>query len=306
MDLLLGVGVLCALTTITALLLARGAEQVQRSPFRRLLALVGAGDGPSAAAEVDASKPQIQLPFGRALERMVQRLSPAENRRRLQRRLEAAGMAERVTPVTFLAMRAVAAAAAPVVGFLVYTFMPEDSPYRIPAAIVVGLLIAGLPDIHLHDQTQKRQALLRKAMPDLLDLLVMSVEAGLGFDAAVAHTLKKMDGPLTDEMKRMLRDMQLGLSRGDALRALSIRCQTREVTSFAGAIIQAEQLGGSMAAALRIQSRAMRTRYSQLLREKAGKLPIKMLIPLVMFIFPAIFVILLGPGILKMIDAFSK
>src|SRR5439155_22304528 len=140
-------------------------------------------------------------------------------------------------------------------------------------------------------------------LPDILDLLIVSVEAGLGFDDAIDKVVEKMKGPFPDELRRVLQEMQLGKKRVEALRDMAARIEVSEVSTFVAAIYQADQLGVSMARVLHVQAETMRVARSQRIREMAAKLPVKMLFPLVFFIFPAIFVIIIGPGVISIMKA---
>jgi tight adherence protein C len=144
------------------------------------------------------------------------------------------------------------------------------------------------------------------ALPDNLDLLTVSVEAGLGFDQALLKLVEKTQGPLTDEFKRVLQEMRIGKTRRDALREMSVRAGVEDLQTFVVAIIQADQLGVGIGKVLRIQSQQLRERRRLKAEERAQKAPVKMLIPMVVFIFPCLFIILLGPGVLQLIDNFAK
>jgi tight adherence protein C len=137
-----------------------------------------------------------------------------------------------------------------------------------------------------------------------LDLLIVSVEAGLGFDGAMARVVEKMKGPFPQELCRVLQEMQVGKARIPALKDMATRVQVSEVSTFVAAIYQADQLGVSMAKVLHVQADTMRVARSQRIREMAAKLPVKMLFPLVFFIFPAIFVIIIGPGVISIMRQF--
>lgn len=178
----------------------------------------------------------------------------------------------------------------------------------------MGLVNAGVAlilAIMMPDFVLKRLAVSRKqkiiaALPDGLDLLTVSVEAGLGFDQALLKMTEKTKGPLTEEFKRVLNEMKIGKTRRDALRELSIRTGAEDIQTFTAAIIQADQLGVGIGNVLRIQSKQLRERRRLKAEEKAQKAPVKMLIPMIIFIFPSLFIILLGPGTLQLIDNFVK
>ena len=172
----------------------------------------------------------------------------------------------------------------------------------VKAAVAVLDLVIGLalPEAWLQGQIGERQAGIRKALPDTLDLLVVSVEAGVGFDGAVAQVAEKQRGPLADELRRVQQEMRLGRTRAEALRDMATRVEVAELSRFVAAITQADRLGTGVAGVLRAQSDAARTLRMQRIREAAAKLPTKMLFPLVLFIFPGLFVVLLGPGLINL------
>ena len=147
---------------------------------------------------------------------------------------------------------------------------------------------------------------MERALPDVLDLLTVSVEAGLGFDGALHKVSEKMKGALVEECSRLLNEMRVGVPRRNALVAMADRCNLPDISIFTTSLIQADQLGVSISNVLRVQSAAMREKRKQRAQEAAMKAPVKMLLPLVLFIFPTIFVILLGPAILQIIDTFAN
>jgi tight adherence protein C len=157
-----------------------------------------------------------------------------------------------------------------------------------------------LPEMLLQSRIRRRQDSVRKAMPDALDLLTICVEAGLGFDGALAKVNEKWDNELSLEFGRVLREVQLGKLRREALQNMSERVGIAEMTSFVAAIVQSEQLGVSMAKVLRIQADQMRIKRRQLAEEKAQQAPIKMLIPMGLLIFPSLMIILLGPAAVQL------
>ncbi|HEY3210218.1 MAG TPA: type II secretion system F family protein [Actinomycetota bacterium] len=161
-----------------------------------------------------------------------------------------------------------------------------------------------LPGAGLGQRAINRQDTIRRALPDTMDLLTISVEAGLGFDAAVSHVRKNVPGPLSDELGRMLQEMQLGVARIDALRSLADRTDVDELNAFVLAMIQADIFGVSIAKVLRGQAKELRTKRRQLAEEKAMKVPVKLLFPLIFCILPAMFVVVVGPGIIRLIRTF--
>jgi len=158
------------------------------------------------------------------------------------------------------------------------------------------------PILSLNSRIRKRQESILKALPDALDLLVICVEAGLGFDMAMGRVYEKWDNELAIEFGRVLREIQLGKLRREALKDMANRMDVPDVNSFTAAIIQADQLGVSMAQILRVQADQMRTKRRQRAQEKAQQAPVKMMIPMVLLIFPSIWIVLLGPAALKIKD----
>lgn len=163
-----------------------------------------------------------------------------------------------------------------------------------------------LPLLMLSKRLTARKKKIQKDLPEVLDLLTVSIEAGLGFDGALSKLAEKMKGALVDEFSRMLQEMRIGVARRDALHSLGRRCDVADLSLFTTALIQADQLGVSIGNVLRIQSASIREKRRQRAQEQALKAPVKMLIPLVVFIFPTLFVILLGPAAIQIYTSFSK
>ncbi|RMH59641.1 MAG: type II secretion system F family protein [Candidatus Hydrogenedentota bacterium] len=165
-------------------------------------------------------------------------------------------------------------------------------------AVAAGMSFVA-PQFWLARQVTVRRKKMRKQLPDMLDLLTVSVEAGLGFDQALQKVVERMEGPLPEEFDRMLQEVKIGKARKDALKSMSARCQVSELDTLISAVIQADALGVSIGQILRIQSDQLRTKRRQMVEEMAQKLPIKMLFPMIFFIFPTIFIVTLGPIGLK-------
>ena len=178
----------------------------------------------------------------------------------------------------------------------------------LPSGAMMGLLLTVggafvgfvLPDFVLSAKARARREAVRAQLPDALDLLAVSVEAGLGFDGAISKLAEHMDGPLTEEFNLALGEMRIGEGRQEALKKMAERVDTPEITSFTRAIIQADQLGISLGRILRVQAADTRLKRQAAAEEKAMKAPIKMLFPLVLFIFPAMFIVILGPALLNL------
>jgi tight adherence protein C len=155
-------------------------------------------------------------------------------------------------------------------------------------------------------RASSRQKEIRKAMPDTMDLLTISVEAGLGFDAALAQVVKNVPGPLSEEISRMLQEMQIGVSRVEALRHLNDRTEVPELDGFVLSMIQADKYGIGVAKVLRAQSTELRQKRRQRAEEKAQKVPMKLLFPMIFLVLPAMFIVILGPGAIKVWDTFFQ
>jgi tight adherence protein C len=221
------------------------------------------------------------------------RLSPAGVAHGLQRRLDLAGNPPTWTPDRVLAAKGLALLVGAGLGGLL--------GLRSAGWLIAGLAIGAafgffLPDLLLLNAGQKRQTLVRRALPDALDMLTVCVEAGLGFDAALAQVARNTTGPLAQECARVLQEMQIGKSRNEALRALTDRTTVPELRAFVSALAQAGELGVPVASVLREQAREMRLRRRQRAEEQAQKVPVKILFPLITCLFPAMFVIIIGPG----------
>lgn len=172
------------------------------------------------------------------------------------------------------------------------------------AAAIGGFALAKGPDAMLSRKVQDRQHEIRTKLPDVLDLLVISVEAGLGFEQALDRTADAVPGPLTDEFSRMLGEVRAGAARTEAMRNMEKRCNVAELRSFVLAIIQADTFGVSIGRVLRAQAEEMRIKRKQLAQEKAQKAPVNMLIPMVFCVFPALFIVILSPAVLSISEAF--
>lgn len=170
--------------------------------------------------------------------------------------------------------------------------------------ILISITIQVLLTILIKRRISDRQKEIRNNLPDALDLVTVSVEAGLSFDGAIDRVIRQMPSALSTELAVALKEMRMGKTRREALRTLSIRCDVDDLTTLVGALIQADELGVSIGKVLRIQSDQMREKRRQRARETAMKAPIKLLFPLMFFIFPTIFVILLGPALIQMMDVF--
>ncbi len=204
----------------------------------------------------------------------------------------------------FLAIRVITVVAIPFWFIIVTVFLPVDGILRLGLLGLGGAVLALGPDSVLNRRVEERQVTMQRKLPDILDLLTISVEAGLGFEQAVDRTVSSVPGPLSDEFARMLGELRAGSSRADAMRAMETRTNVPEIRSFVLAILQADAFGVSIGRVLRAQADEMRIKRRQLAQEKAQKAPVKMLIPMVFCIFPALFVVVIGPAMINISRSF--
>jgi tight adherence protein C len=241
------------------------------------------------------------VPLSHSLANLVLRLNPRTNAESVALKLQAAGLGQKISPTAFLAGKGLFSLAG---GALALVLIGSAGRAGLMFGLVVVLVGFFGPDYLVSIYARRRREQIRAALPDALDLLAVSVEAGLGFDGAISKLTEHMDGPLAEEFGLTLSEMRIGESRGEALRRLGERADTPEVSSFTRAIIQADQLGTSLGRILRVQAADTRLRRQAAAEEKAMKAPIKMLFPTVLFIFPAMFLVILGPAILNIDEIF--
>jgi tight adherence protein C len=227
-----------------------------------------------------------------------QRFTSAKKISGTEKRLAMAGNPYDLRTVDFLGLKVVVAGAVAGVLFLVLGVVMGNIGFGMVAAVAGGGLGFFLPDFWLSRRIKKRRKAILLGIPDTLDLLTISVRAGLGFDAALGKVVEKTKGPLADEFKRALTEIRVGKTRRESLRDIVGRTEVPALTNFIGAIIQAEQLGVSISKVLQIQSEQLRIERRQRAEEAAAKAPIKMLFPLVGCIFPSMFIVILGPAII--------
>ena len=246
---------------------------------------------------------RVLVPGVAWLARVALKVNPRANLDAIGLRLMAAGMGRSMTPTTFLAIKAGTAIGGGILGLVAGT--AAAGPLA-GFGLALGLAFGGfmIPSFVIGMRGRKRREELRAQLPDALDLLAVSVEAGLGFDGAIAKLTEHMDGALAEEFSLTLGEMRIGESRHDALKKLAARASAPEVASFCRAIIQADQLGISLGRLLRVQATDARLKRQAAAEEKAAKSPIKMLFPTVIFIFPAMFIVILGPAMLNLMELF--
>lgn len=221
----------------------------------------------------------------------------------LDKQLAASGRPKEWPLERLLVIKPMLALAAAILGL--FNFLASPEPARL--AIFLGAVAFGYfaPDLLLRSNAEKRRAKIRLELPNTLDQMLISVQAGLGFEAAMGRAARNGSGPLADEMMRTLQDMQVGRSRKEAYLAMSDRVDVPDLRSFIRAIVQADAYGIAIAKVLKVQAQEMRLKRRQRAEEHAMKIPVKILFPLIFCIFPTLFIILLGPAIMNIVAAFS-
>jgi tight adherence protein C len=289
-----------AITLLAVVLLGSRARQ---SPAAQALALIERSYAVSAPAAGAAGRGVFDTLPG-WLRLLAWRLSSRSYPAALQRRLDLAGNPPGWPPDRILAVKGAGLAGLALLGGLAGLHAPALAVVYAVAGGAAGFF---LPDLLLYNAGLKRQAKLQAALPDALDMLTVCVEAGLGFDAALAQVARNTRGPLAAEFARALQEMQIGKSRAQALRSMADRTTVAELRAFVSALVQAGELGIAVARVLREQAREMRLRRRQRAEEKAQKVAVKILFPLVGCLFPALFVVVIGPGAISIFHAlFSR
>ncbi len=237
---------------------------------------------------------------------VVVRFLPRTDPAQIQSRLLAAGLGRSMTPQMYLAIKGAVVGFSMLLGLLALIAGTVAPLFCILLAVGGAALGIIGPDFYINSRIRARGVTMQAELPNVLDLLCVSVEAGLGFDSALVKLSERMQGPLVDEFSLVLHEMRIGESRAAALRNLSERVDVPEVSQFCRALIQADQLGIALSRILRVQSHDMRIKRQLTAEEKAMKAPVKMLFPTVIFIFPAMFVVALGPAMLDLLKTFSS
>ncbi|HEX6076969.1 MAG TPA: type II secretion system F family protein [Micromonosporaceae bacterium] len=247
---------------------------------------------------------RVALPFARRLGGLGRAFTPQGGRDRLQRWLDRAGNSGGWTVGAVVAVKGLGLVYVAVV-FGFFGLLTGSVPGLVIGAVIGGLAGFFLPDLLVLNAGLRRQEKIRRTLADVLDMLTVSVEAGLGFDAALAQVARNARGPLGGETARVLQEMQIGKSRVEALRSMAQRTSVLELRTFTASVAQATELGIPVAQVLREQSREMRVRRRLRAEEKAQKVPVKILFPLILFIFPALFIVLLGPALIRLLAALA-
>jgi tight adherence protein C len=248
---------------------------------------------------------RVLKPLFRRVLQWLGQLTPTGNMEEISRRLIIAGRPGNLSAIDFVGLKLLSSLC---IGSLAALyFFSRDLPAMAALLFSIAGALTGqlLPSLWLKHVIKRRKALILKILPDALDMLSICVDAGLGFDAALLKVAEKWDNPLSREFSRVVSEIRMGIRRIEALRHMAERVDVPEVHSFVAVLIQADRLGVSIAEILHVQSEQLRMRRRQWAEEQARKAPTKMLFPLILFIFPALFVVILGPAVPRFIEAFA-
>jgi len=250
---------------------------------------------------------RLVLPFAGKVISSITRLTPLDLYGRVNRLIVLAGNPPALTAERIVAFKIVFAIVGLGVGLMLSPLLPFTG-FLLKVGTVVLFTLMGytLPSATVAARASKRQKEIRKALSDTMDLLTISVEAGLGFDAALGQVVRNVPGPLSEEISRMLQEMQIGVTRTEALRHLTDRTEVSELDGFVLSMIQADKYGVGIAKVLRAQALELRQKRRQRAEETAQKVPLKLLFPMIFMVLPALFIVILGPGIIKIADTFFK
>ncbi len=247
---------------------------------------------------------RVFMPGAKRIGRGVVRLTPLDLNTRINELLVLAGNPPAWDAERVVALKIIGGVAGVVLGGMLMTMVPIPPLMKIVGIAVFALLGYVIPSAQLRAMANARQKGIQRQLSDVMDLLTISVEAGLGLDAAIGQVTKNVPGPLSEELARLSQEIQIGVGRADAFRHLGERTQVPELRGFTLAMIQADLFGVSIANVLRAQSRELRQKRRQRAEEIAQKIPVKLLFPMIFLVLPATFIIVLGPGALKIYDQF--
>lgn len=308
MSMILVLGVALVFVSLFMMLAAVGGLTKERVGVNRSLevleALTSAPE--EMQRELDASfEERILFPLLNKTQGFGRRFTPADAGERLREKLDKAGNPEGWTVERIVAGKAVGFAAALLISLVALVATGVSFPVTLGSVVLASVVGYNAPNLYLYQRAHDRNETMQRALPDAIDLLTISVEAGLGFDAAVSQVARNTEGPLSEEFARMLQEMQIGRGRADALRSMGERCDLPDLRSFVGAMVQADSFGIPVGQVLRVQSSEIRVKRRQWAEEAAQKVPVKILVPLIFCILPCLFIAVLGPAGLSVMDSFG-
>jgi tight adherence protein C len=297
-------GVIMVLLAVVIVAMAVAEVKPARGVGRSIAALEAMALAPAEMrAELDRPfADRVLEPLRNRALALGRRLTGADSAERVRRKLDLAGNPRDWGVDRVISLKVIGAVTLAVVGPAIALLV--GLPVTLCVVALLGGLVLGffVPDLYLYQQTYERSEKMQRGLADAIDLMTISVESGLGFDAAVQQVAKNTEGPLADEFARVLREMQIGKGRSEALRALSDRTTVNDLKSFVSAMVQADSFGIPIAQVLRVQSGEMRVKRRQRAETKAQQVPVKITIPLIFCILPCLFVAVLGPAALTIMD----
>jgi len=293
------------LSVALILLGMRSGKRVEPELGDRLNAFASRSGNEGAREETEGFFTRIIKPAVKKWSLVLGRRSPGASLERTRAKLAQAGNPSGLGPVEFLGLRYIVSLGLGAGGFVLLLVANLNTTFAILFGVCCGVFGFIMPNIWLDRKVKGRRKEITRSMPDAIDLLTISVESGLGFDPALQRVAEKWDNALTREFARVLSEMRIGKTKREALREMALRVDEDGLTTFVSSVIQADTLGVPITQVLRIQSEAMRVRRRQIAEEKAQKAPLKMLFPMVFLIFPAFYVVILGPAVPQVIDAFK-
>jgi tight adherence protein C len=303
MLLLLVLGSFLAVSLAAGAVLSAGDE---RREVRLALRSLNDYDLPANVREQEmlrSLRERVLAPVVAQLSRVSGRFTPAGYKAQVREKLIHAGNPAGLDADRFLSLKVIGAVSAPFWLWFSFSMAALGGFYGVIVTGVMWAISFFGPDVWVQRKIDERQVAIAMKLPDILDLLVISVEAGLGFEQAIDRTIDAVPGPLSEEFRRMLQETRVGATRADALRAMDERTNVPELRSFILAMLQADTFGVSIGRILRSQADEMRVRRRQRAQEQAQKAPVKMLFPLIFCIFPSLFVVILGPAVLNILKS---
>jgi tight adherence protein C len=308
-SMLLVVGLGAIFASIALALATVGTITSERRAVGRSLAAVQAINTAPASMRNELDRPfgeRVVNPFMARLTRLGRRFTPTDQSNRIRRRLDIAGNPATWDVDRVLALKMLGLIVGVLVGVMIPVVLGGGVLTIFGVTILLGLVGYFAPNLIVYQMGYDRTEQMRRELPDALDLLTISVEAGLAFDAALSQVARNTTGPLAEEFFRVLQEMQIGLGRAEAMRALGERTNLAELRGFVTAMVQADAFGIPIANVLRVQAKEQRVKRSQRAEELAQKVPVKILFPLIFCIMPCLFIVILGPAGITIYHSFSQ
>jgi tight adherence protein C len=306
--LLFVIGLVAIFGSITLALSVVGVATAEKRAVGRSLAAINAINSAPEQLRQELDKPfgeRVLDPLAHRLLGLGRRLTPDDTAQRMRKSLDLAGNPAGWTVERIVGLKMVGFIVLLVAGIVGCMAMGLSTPMTVVVCVGLAMLGYNAPNLWLYQLGAARADRIRKDIADALDLLTISVEAGLGFDAALSRVARNTEGPVAAEFARILQEMQLGKGRAEAMRAAGDRTNVPEMRGFITAMVQADAFGIPIGQVLRVQSSEMRTKRRQLAEEMAQKVPVKILFPLMLFILPTLFIVVMGPAAISAMEAFS-